>query len=100
MMVEWRRNKVQDLLVQGYSQWDIADNLKVDQSTISRDIDYLRSQAKDKVRKYIDEVLPNEYEKCMVGLDSILKEVWITAQATEINKRENTLTLVLQMAWS
>jgi IS30 family transposase len=49
-MVEWRRNKVQEFLIQGYSQWDIANNLKVDQSTISRDMDYLRQQAKDKVR--------------------------------------------------
>ena len=61
-MIEWRRNKVQELLVQGYSQWDIADNLKVDQSTISRDIDYLRSQSKQKIRRYIDETLPEEYE--------------------------------------
>ena len=58
MMIEWRRNKVQELLVQGYSQWDIADNLKVDQSTISRDIEYLRTQSKQKIRKYIEETLP------------------------------------------
>lgn len=44
-MVEWRRNKVQQLLVQGYGQWDIADELKIDQSTVSRDSHYLRQQS-------------------------------------------------------
>ena len=88
-MVEWRRNKVQELLVQGQSQWDIADTLKVDQSTIRRDIDYLRSQSKQKIRKYIDETLPNEYEKCLVGINAILREAWTTAssQQSENKKR-------------
>jgi hypothetical protein len=93
-MVEWRRNKVQELLVQGYSQWDIADNLRVDQSTISRDIDYLRSQSRQKIRRYIDETLPNEYEKCLVGITSILKEAWTTSQNTE-DKREKIHALSL-----
>jgi IS30 family transposase len=96
-MVEWRRNKVQELLVQGHSQWDIADNLKVDQSTISRDIDidYLRQQSKQKIRKYVEERLPDEYEKCLVGITSILKEAWTTSQNTEINKREKIQALSL-----
>jgi IS30 family transposase len=94
MMVEWRRNKVRELLVQGHSQWDIADNLKVDQSTISRDIDYLRSQSKQKIKKYIDETLPEEYEKCLVGITSILKEAWTTSQSTE-NKKEKIQALSL-----
>jgi IS30 family transposase len=93
-MVEWRRNKVQEFLVQGHSQWDIADNLKVDQSTISRDIDYLRQQSKQKIRKYIDETLPNEYEKCLVGITSILKEAWDTSQSSE-NKKEKIQALSL-----
>jgi predicted transcriptional regulator len=44
-MVDWRRNKVQQLLVRGYSQWDVAEELQIDQSTVSRDIQYLRQQA-------------------------------------------------------
>jgi len=93
-MVEWRRNKVQELLVQGFTQWDIANNLKVDQSTISRDIDYLRQQSRQKIRKYIDETLLEEYEKCLVGITSILKEAWTTSQTTE-NKREKIHALSL-----
>jgi len=40
---------------------------------VNRDISYLRQRAKDNIKKYIDERLPEEYEKCLVGLNSILK---------------------------
>jgi hypothetical protein len=70
-------------LVQGYSQWDMADDRKGDQSTISRDINYLRSQSRQKIRKYIEERLPEEYEKRLLGLTIILKEAWTTSQNTE-----------------
>ena len=32
------------------------------------DVSYLRQQAKQNIKKYIDERLPEEYEKCLVGL--------------------------------
>jgi hypothetical protein len=42
--------------------------------TVNRDIQYLKQQAKDNIKKYIDERLPEEYEKCIVGLNAITKE--------------------------
>jgi hypothetical protein len=44
--------------------------------------------------KYIDERLPEEYEKCLVGLTSILREAWNTATNTE-DKREKIQALSL-----
>jgi hypothetical protein len=35
-------------------------------ATVNRDISYLRNQAKSNIKKYIDEKLPEEYEKCLV----------------------------------
>jgi hypothetical protein len=52
-------------------------------ATVNRDISYLRNQAKSNIKKYIDEKLPEEYEKCLVGLTAILREVWATSQQTE-----------------
>jgi DNA-binding transcriptional regulator LsrR (DeoR family) len=43
--IEWRRNKVHQLLVRGYNQYEIADTLKISQPTISRDLDFLRKRA-------------------------------------------------------
>jgi len=78
--VEWRRNKVQELASKGYNQSEISRMLQISQPTINRDITFLRQQAKANIKRYIDERLPEEYEKCMVGLNAITKEAWNTAQ--------------------
>ena len=81
--LEWRRNKVLELSSQGHSQPEIAAILQVGLGTVNRDLSYLRNQAKDNVKKYIDERLPEEYKKCLVGLNSIVKEAWSTSQQTQ-----------------
>jgi DNA-binding transcriptional regulator LsrR (DeoR family) len=92
--LEWRRSKVQELSSQGYNQSEISRILQISQPTINRDITYLRQQAKENVKKYIEERLPEEYEKCLVGLNAITKETWTTAQSTE-DKREEIQALSL-----
>jgi hypothetical protein len=92
--VEWRRNKVQELASQGYNQSEISRILQISQPTINRDMTYLRQEAKGNIRKYIHERLPEEYEKCLVGLTAITKEAWTTAQDTE-DKREKIQALSL-----
>ncbi len=94
MQVEWRRAKVLELLSKGDSQSEIAKLLQVDLSIVSRDVYFLRQQAKSNIKKYIDERLPEEYEKCMVGLNAITKEAWNTAANTE-DKREKIQALSL-----
>src|ERR671926_59818 len=92
--IEWRRSKVQELASQGYNQSDISRILQISQPTINRDLSYLRQQAKTNIKRYIDERLPEEYEKCMVGLTAITKEAWDTAHNTE-DKREKIQALAL-----
>jgi predicted transcriptional regulator len=92
--LEWRRNKVQELASQGYNQSEISRILQISQPTINRDLAYLRQQAKSNIKKYIDEWLPEEYEKCLVGLNAITKEAWNTAANTE-DKREKIQALSL-----
>jgi hypothetical protein len=55
------------------NQSEIARILQVDKSIICRDNAYLRQQAKTNIKRYIDEWLPEEYEKCLVGLTAITK---------------------------
>jgi hypothetical protein len=55
---------------------------------------FLRQKAKQNIREYLNERLPDEYEKCMAGINSILKEAWITSQNTE-DKREKIQALSL-----
>jgi len=90
--LEWRRSKVQELASQGYNQSEISRILQISQPTINRDIAYLRQQAKENIKRYIDERLPEEYEKCLVGLNAITKEAWNAANNTE-DKREKIQAL-------
>jgi hypothetical protein len=92
--MQWRRDKVQELCSKGYSQREISQTLQVGLATVNRDISYLRQQAKTNIKKYIDERLPEEYEKCLVGLNAITKEAWTTAENTE-DKREKIQALSL-----
>jgi hypothetical protein len=68
--------------------------LQVDRSTICRNVDYSRQQAKENIARYVDERLPEEYEKCLVGLNSILKEAWSISQ-TENMKGDKIKALAL-----
>jgi DNA-binding MarR family transcriptional regulator len=94
-IIEWRRAKVMELLSKGESnQSEIARILQVDKSIVCRDISYLREQARDNIKRYIDERLPEEYEKCLVGLTAITKEAWNAAANTD-DKREKIHALSL-----
>jgi hypothetical protein len=92
--IQWRRDKVQELCSKGYSQREISQTLQVGLATVNRDISYLRNQAKANIKRYIDERLPEEYEKCLVGLTAITKEAWNTSQQIE-DKREKIQALLL-----
>jgi predicted transcriptional regulator len=94
MQLEWRRRQVFELSSKGQSQTEIARTLQISEATISRDLDYLRAQSKHNIKKYIDERLPEEYEKCLVGLNAITREAWNTANQTE-DKREKIQALSL-----
>ena len=85
---EWRRNQVLELTSKGQTQTEISSILQISIATISRDLSFIREEAKTHVRKYIDERLPEEYEKCLVGLTAILREAWNTSQQTEDNREK------------
>ena len=94
VQIEWRRSKVAELDSQGHNQQKIAAILHVSIGTICRDSAFLREQAKENIRKYIDERLPVEYEKCMVGLTAILREAWAASRQAQ-DKRERIQALSL-----
>jgi hypothetical protein len=85
---EWRKDKVLELVSQGYNQSEISRRMQIPVSTINRDVLHLRNQAKENIRKYIDERLPEEYEKCLVGLTSILREAWTTSHRSNDNREK------------
>ena len=95
--LQWCRSKVQELASHGYNQSEISKILQIRQPTINRDFSYLRQQAITNIKRYIDERLPEEYEKCMVGLNAILKEAWNTSQqARQEREKIQALSLTKQ----
>jgi hypothetical protein len=84
-LIEWRREQVLKMRSLGSNMTDIAKTLKVDVSTISRDMAFLRVQAKENIKQYLNDRLPMEYEKCLTGLTSILEEAWNTSKNTQDN---------------
>jgi len=79
--LEWRRAGVLELASEGYSQREIAQRLGMDLTAVNRDIQFLRQQAQDNLQRHIHEVVPEEYQKCMVGMKRNLKHVLEIVQA-------------------
>jgi hypothetical protein len=78
--IDWRRHKVLELLSNGYSEREIESIMStgkddISDTTVHRDIQWLKLQARDKLRKHVDEVMPLEYQKCLVGLEQTIKQL-------------------------
>ena len=72
--LEWRKAQVLELSSQGYSEREIGSKLQISNITVHRDLMYLKKLAQDNLQKHIHEVVPEEYQKCMVGMKHNLKE--------------------------
>jgi hypothetical protein len=49
------------------SQIEIALELQVSEASISSDIQYLREQAKESIKEYVTEHLPEQYQVCLTS---------------------------------
>ena len=88
--IRWRRDKILELSSRGNSEREIASTLQISPATAHRDIAYLNQLAKENISKYIDEKLPAEYQKCLVGITAIMKESWNTAASAETEGGANS----------
>jgi hypothetical protein len=75
------------------NQSEIARMPRMDRSMVCRDLARLRQRAKENIAKYVHERLPEEYEKCLVGLNSILKEAWSMSQTDDTIKNDRIKAL-------
>lgn len=86
-LINLRRSKVSELLSKGYTnQAEIARTLNVSESTISRDIDWFSKRAKETFRTYVQEELPEEFEKAITTYDYIIRTASFTADTTQDDK--------------
>ena len=95
--LSWRRSKILELSSQGHTERDIAAILQVALGTVNRDLQILKKLAQANISKYINETLPLEYQKCMIGLDAILVKSWSMANDSTNMQRDKLQALSIAM---
>jgi DNA-binding CsgD family transcriptional regulator len=79
--LERRRSQVLQYSSQGYSIREIAQKLQITKSSIDRDIQVLKHQARNHLQNHIHEVVPMEFERCMLGMKLSLKQILEIAES-------------------
>jgi len=74
--IKWRRAQVLELDAQGHGIMEIAKILHISHGTVDNDLSYLRKQAQENLQKHIQERIPEEYQKAVVGINKVLKTCW------------------------
>ena len=74
-----RRQKLYSMLSQGLNEIEIAKQLNVNQSTISRDVKAIKRESQKTIQSIVDDVLPFEFGKSLLCLNRIIKDCWIIA---------------------
>ena len=76
IQIKERRENVLVLLTKGMKGYEIAKELGVDASTVSRDIHYLIGQSQNYLNSLAKETLPFMYQTSIEGIRNVLKECW------------------------
>jgi predicted transcriptional regulator len=74
--IEERRRKVASLIAQSMTETEIAKELGVDQSTISRDIKVLKEMSQQFLYDLAKSDLAYYYTQCINGIEEVLKKAW------------------------
>ena len=80
----------------GRTEREIAQILKVGTGTIHRDIAYLNKDAQNNLKTHVQERLPQQYQKCINGLNQVLKIGWniVNSESSSPANRLQGLALI------
>lgn len=94
--IEERRRKVTSLLAQSMTESEIAQELGVDQSTISRDIRALKELSQRFVYDLAKSDLAYSYKQCIDGVEEVKRRAWLMFNNNELqNLKDKLLALKL-----
>ena len=82
-VIDERRQKLFSLLTRGMKGYEIAKELRVDSSTVSRDIKYLTAQSQSYLNSLAKEMLPFMYQTSIEGIRDVIKESWSIYQSND-----------------
>ena len=92
---ENRLSKVLSLHIMGLSQDEIATELKINQSTVSRDLQYINQESRRRIDKYLREEVPFEYERYFAAFNEISKKLWQTVNDYNTDPKDKIRALSL-----
>jgi IS30 family transposase len=91
--IEERRRKVSSLLAQSMTENEIAQELGVDQSTISRDIKVLKEQSQRFVYDLAKSDLAFYYKQCIDGIEEVRRKAWEMLRNNSLIEKDNLSAL-------
>ena len=90
--IEERRRKVASLLAQSMTEEKIADELAVDQSTVSQDIKALKQMSQQFVYDLAKLDLAYYYKQCMDGIEEVKRKVWEACRSNDASLKPKDKT--------
>ena len=96
-----RENRLSAILrlhTRGLNQEQIAQELHIHQSTVSRDLHFVQQESKNHVEKYMREDILLEYLRYLVCSNEITRTLWEMVQSNDTTKKEkmNAISLLMR----
>ena len=93
--IEERRKEVASLLAQSMTETEIAQQLSVDQSTISRDVKALKELSQKFVYDLAKSDLAYYYKQCIDGIEEVKRKAWEMFRNNTLSEKDKLLALKL-----
>src|SRR5215213_4640485 len=97
LKIEERRKKVASLLAQSMTESEIAQELKVDQSTISRDVKALKQLSQQFVYDLAKSDLAYYYKQCLDGMEEVKRKAWEAYRSDDSSLKLKDKLLALKL---
>jgi DNA-binding transcriptional ArsR family regulator len=93
--IEERRRKVASLIAQSMTESEIAQELNVDQSTISRDVKVLKELSQQFIYDLAKSDLAYYYKQCIDGIEEVKRKAWEMFRNNSLSEKDKLLALKL-----
>lgn len=74
--MDYRGDRVKELMLKGYSQYEISQTLRISQPTVSRDLEDIHDGLKKKIDVKTIEDIISHYYMAFLELDQLTKNLW------------------------
>jgi hypothetical protein len=76
LIMDYRRDRVKELLMKGFSPEEISKTLRISQPTISRDLEYIQDGLRKKIDAKTIEDIISHYYMALLELDQLTGHLW------------------------